>query len=187
MSPLIQVLHQEHKNIARLLDALEHQVELLAGAQRPDYELLQDIATYFCDYPDRCHHPKEDVVFRQLQTRHAKAAEKIGDLGREHRDAGARARRFRDNIQALFRDQVMPLGTLVNAARSFIDAERQHMRMEEAVFLPAAESALSDEDWQSIECNLGTEHDPLFGKTVEKQFSALLERLLAWENEYAAR
>ncbi len=186
MSPLIQVLRQEHKNIARLLDALEHQVELSVAGKRPDYDLLQDIATYFCDYPDRCHHPKEDAVFRQLQARHPEAAKQIGDLAREHRDTGARVRRFRDNIQALFRDQVMPLATLVNAARSFIDAERQHMRMEEAVFFPAAESALSEEDWHVIGSGMSREHDPLFGTTVEKQFATLLQRLLAWEKEYVA-
>lgn len=186
MSSVIQSLRQEHRNIARLLNALEHQVGLLAEGKRPDYELLQDIANYFCDYPDRCHHPKEDAVFRRLQTQCPESAQRIGDLVREHRDTGARVHRFRDNIQALFRDQVMPITTLVNAARSFIDAERQHMRMEESTFFPVAEAKLSDKDWQCIEAVLSGARDPLFGATVEKNFMALLERLLAWESEYAA-
>lgn len=186
MSPVIQVLRQEHRNIARVLDALEHQVDRLAAGDRPDYELLQDIATYFCDYPDRCHHPKENAVFRQLQAKHPQVAKEIGDLDREHRDTGARAHRFRDNIQAIFRDQVMPLTTLVNAARSFIDAERQHMRMEEAVFFSPADSALSEDDWHAIGSTLSNEHDPLFGPTVEKQFAVLRDRLLAWERACSA-
>jgi len=186
MSPVIQTLRQEHRNIARLLAALEHQVELVAEAKRPDYELLQDIAAYFCDYLDRCHHPKEDAVFRQLQAKHPQEAQGIANLAQEHRDAAARVHRFRDNIQALFKDQVMPITTLVSAARSFIDAERQHMRMEESAFFPVAEAKLSNEDWQCVESALSHIHDPLFGATVEKNFMALLERLLAWESEYAA-
>jgi hemerythrin-like domain-containing protein len=184
MTAILQKLHQEHRNIARLLDALEHQVDVLAEGKRPDYDLLQNIATYFCDYPDRCHHPKEDAVFRRLQQKYPEQSARVGDLTREHRDTAARVRRFRDNIQALFRDQVMPLATLVNAARTFIDAERQHMRMEETVFFPAAESQLAPEDWRAIESALKDEHDPLFGEVVEKDFIALLERLLAWESEY---
>ncbi len=57
MTALIPVLRREHKNIARLLDTLEHQIGLLEKEARPDYDVLQDIAEYFCDYPDRCHHP----------------------------------------------------------------------------------------------------------------------------------
>jgi hemerythrin-like domain-containing protein len=187
MTTILQTLRQEHRNIARLLDALEHQVEILAEGKRPDYDLLQNIATYFCDYPDRCHHPKEDAVFRRLQAKCPEQAAKVGDLAGEHRYTAARVRRFRDNIQALFRDQVMPLSTLVSAAQTFIDSERQHMRMEETIFFPAAESKLEPEDWQSIESTLTDARDPLFGEVVEKDFLSLLDRLLAWESEYRSQ
>jgi hemerythrin-like domain-containing protein len=187
MTTILQTLRQEHRNIARLLDALEHQVEILAEGKRPDYDLLQNIATYFCDYPDRCHHPKEDAVFRRLQTKCPEQAAKVGDLASEHRSTAARVRRFRDNIQALFRDHVMPLSTLVSAAHTFIESERHHMHMEETIFFPVAESKLEPEDWQSIESTLTDARDPLFGEVVEKEFLSLLDRLLAWESEYRSQ
>jgi hemerythrin-like domain-containing protein len=184
MASVIETLSDEHRNIARLLDALEHQIEMLAGATGPDYEILQGIANYFCDYPDRCHHPKEDAVFKRLRAKYPEEAAAVGDLAREHRDAGARARRFRENVHALFRDAVMPRDTVVGSARSFIEAERRHMRMEEERFFPVAEKKLAPADWQSIEDHLKKEHDPLFGERVEEEFSELRERLLAWEREY---
>jgi len=61
MSSVIEVLLEEHKNIARLLNAMENQLEKLATANDPDLDLLQSIANYFCDYPDHCHHPKEII------------------------------------------------------------------------------------------------------------------------------
>ena len=184
MASVVEALREEHRNIARLLDALEHQTKMLAGATGPDYEILQGIANYFCNYPDRCHHPKEDAVLKRLRARHPEEAAAIGDLAREHRDAAARAHRFRDNVHALFRDAVMPRDTIVGAARSFIEAERRHMRMEEEHFFPVAEKKLAPEDWQSIEEQLRKERDPLFGERVEEEFSWLRERLLAWEGEH---
>jgi hemerythrin-like domain-containing protein len=183
MAHVIETLSDEHRNIVRLLDALEHQIEMLHGAAGPDYELLQGIANYFCDYPDRCHHPKEDAVFARLRAKHPGEAAAIGDLAREHRDAAARARRFRDNIHALFRDAVMPLDTIVGSARSFIEAERRHMRMEEERFFPVVAIKFTPDDWRDIENHLKEERDPLFGEQIEEEFRGLRERLLAYERE----
>jgi hemerythrin-like domain-containing protein len=183
MSSVIETLHEEHKNITRLLNAMENQIGRLATASDPDYELLQSIATYFCDYPDRCHHPKEDAIFRRLRARYPIEAAPVGDLAKEHRDAYARVRRFRDNIQAIFRDQILPRDSLHNAGRSFIDAEREHMKMEEELLFPIVASVFDEEDWKSVEDRMRYMQDPLFGEFVEEKFRTLREFLLNWERE----
>ena len=186
MASVIETLSDEHRNVARLLDALEHQIEMLDGAQGPDYEFLQGVANYFCDYPDRCHHPKEDAVLARLRAKYPEEAAAVGDLAREHREAAARARRFRDNIRALFLDAVMPRDTIVGSARTFIEAERRHMRMEEERFFPVAAMKFTPDDWRDIENQLKEERDPLFGEQVEEEFRRLRERLLACEREQGA-
>jgi hemerythrin-like domain-containing protein len=183
MTSVLETLRDEHRNIARVLNAMENQLERLATASNPDYDLLQTIANYFCDYPDRCHHPKEDVVFRQLQSKRPTAAATVGDLAKEHRDAYARVRRFRDNIQAIFRDEILPRDSVLTAGRSFIDAEREHMRMEEELFFPLAARVLDEKDWKAIEGRLSQRQDPLFGALVEEEFRILREFLLNWERE----
>jgi hemerythrin-like domain-containing protein len=183
MTGILETLKEEHKNTARVLNAMENQLERLATASHPDYDLLQTIANYFCDYPDRCHHPKEDIVFRQLEAKRPAAAATIGDLLKEHRDAHARVRRFRDNIQAIFRDEILPRDSIIAAGRSFIDAEREHMTMEEELFFPLAARVLDEKDWSAIEARLSQRHDPLFGELVEEEFRILREFLLKWERE----
>ena len=183
MTSVLETLHEEHRNIARVLIAMENQLDRLATASSPDYDLLQSIANYFCDYPDRCHHPKEDIVFRQLQARHPAEAAVVGDLAKEHRDAYARVRRFRDNIQAIFRDEILPRDAVISSGRSFIDAEREHMKMEEELFFPLAASVLDEEDWRTIEGRLSQRQDPLFGEFVEEEFRILREFLLNWEKD----
>jgi hemerythrin-like domain-containing protein len=180
MPTIIEKLHEEHRNIRRVLAVLDDQVERLARGAHPDFDLLLAIATYFCDYPDRCHHPKEDAIFRQLLAKSPASAVSIGDLAREHRDAHARVRRFRDNLQAIFRDEVVSREKIVGAARSFIDAEREHMKMEEEVFFPTAANALDEQDWRVIEAKLRTMRDPLFDEIVEDGFKVLRTSLLNW-------
>lgn len=184
MKSILDALRQEHRNITRLLDAVDHQVAFLARAAAPDYEVLQAIAEYFCDYPDRCHHPKENAVFARLSEKCPDEAASIGDLLQEHRDTAARAQAFRETIDSLFRDAVVPRAALVKSARDFVEAERRHMRMEEERFFPLALRKLTAEDWNEVAAQLSQERDPLFGDHVEENFAALRERLLAWETEY---
>ena len=183
MVTVIYTLREEHRNIARLLNALEHQIEIFARAGAPDYDVIRGIAEYFRDYPDRCHHPKEDVVFDRLRARFPRDAAEVGDLATEHRKTAERARWFRDTVDALLNDAEIARETVVNAARDFIEAERRHMAMEEEQFFPLAEARLTPEDWSGIESDLVTERDPLFGDRVEAEFEGLRKRLLAWEEE----
>ena len=45
MSRVIETLREEHRNLARLLDALDHQIEVFAEAVRPDYDVIPIDAT----------------------------------------------------------------------------------------------------------------------------------------------
>lgn len=183
MAAVVDALRQEHRNIGRLLEALEHQIGVFADGDAPDYDIIVGVADYFLDYPDRCHHPKEDAIAAALAARHPAEMQAVGDLAGEHSALHQRAQRFRQTVGVLLNDADIARAEVVDAARRFIDAERAHMRKEDAVFLPLAERLLSDADWRDIEGELGQRRDPVFGDRVEGGFRALSERLLAWEAE----
>jgi hemerythrin-like domain-containing protein len=65
MTYVIEILRQEHRNIEKLLRVLERQFRVFDCGARPNYEVILRIIEYFKDYPDSCHHPKEDVIFRE--------------------------------------------------------------------------------------------------------------------------
>ena len=179
MPIILEALRQEHRNTAELLDVLEHEIASLAGD--PDWDVINGIANYFCDYPDRCHHPKEDTIFRRLQALFPEQAISIGNLLSEHQEVRLRAERFRGHVQSIFLEAVFPREELIASARGFIDAERLHMMKEEKMFLPAAEKLLVKEDWKWIESQLQSEFDPLFQESIERDFETLRDQLLAWE------
>jgi hemerythrin-like domain-containing protein len=181
---VIETLRKEHRNLTRLLDALDHQIEVFAEAVRPDYDVILGIAEYFLDYPDRCHHPKENAVFEVLRVRRPDEVPGLSDLMREHRTLHDDAVRFRDVVNALLNDTDIARSTIVGAAGRFIGEQRNHMRMEEAHFFTVAERTLSADDWSEVELRITDARDPLFGDAEEDRFASLRERLLAWEREF---
>lgn len=183
MATVMETLRREHGSIARLLDALEHQIGFFARGGDPDYDVIRGVAEYFLDFPDRCHHPKEDAVFQQLVATHPSAAAAIGDLPAEHRRGHERVVWFGETVNILLGGADISRADVVEAAKDFIDDERRHMRMEDLYFFPIAEHLLTSAEWTQIEGDLTTGRDPLIGGKTEERFRKLREQLIAWERE----
>jgi hemerythrin-like domain-containing protein len=183
MATPLEVLLEDHRNTRRLLDVLERQIGIFAEAGTPDYDVIMGVAECFLDYPNLCHHPKEDVIAARLLAAHPVEAAAIADLSREHTVAHERARRFRQTVHALLADSDIAREVVVDAARRFIAFERRHMQMEEEGFFPLAERLLGPADWRAIEAELSEMADPVFGAQVAQSFRTVSERLLAWEAE----
>ena len=187
MAEVLRRLREEHANIARLLKALEHQLEIFDRGEQPDYDVLGAAADYFTDFPDRCHHPKEDMIFRRLQAKDPAAADSIGDLEAEHGEIGVLVGHFREAVENV-RDEVeVPRSAFDAVMRHFIDRQRQHMEMEEKRFFPVATDVLGEEDWAEIDAQVTKEDDPLFGAGVSGKYESLLQDILAWESEDEAQ
>ena len=84
MARVLDDLHEDHKNIARVLALLNHELETLADAHSPDYELVEDIMRYVTGYPDTQHHPTEDIVFQRLEERAPETTADIAATLAEH-------------------------------------------------------------------------------------------------------
>lgn len=182
MSKIISVLLEEHQNIGKLLLVLERELEIFARNQRPDYEVLQTIIQYFQDYPDSCHHPKEELVFRKLKARDPGAAKRFGDVEADHVDEALRLRSFARAVEAVLADQEILRESFHLAVHDFIENQRRHLEKEEKLLFPAAVKALRPKDWVEIEAQLNNRKDPLFD-SVEEKFRALQETILRWEQE----
>src|SRR5262245_54373608 len=76
MPMIMDVLRQEHRNIEKLLVVLEQELSVFYRAERPDYELIKAVITYFAVYPDTYHHPLENIIFEKLKARDPAAARK---------------------------------------------------------------------------------------------------------------
>jgi hemerythrin-like domain-containing protein len=100
MTEIIEILCREHRNMEKLLRVLERELGIFERGDRPDYDVLLGIIDYFKDYPDSCHHPKEDLIFQKLKVRDPDKVASFGDLEAEHREG---ARRLSDVATAVHR------------------------------------------------------------------------------------
>jgi hemerythrin-like domain-containing protein len=183
---IIERLSQEHRNVEKLLSVLEHELEIFDRGDRPDYEVIRAIVSYFEVYPEVYHHPQEDLVFAKLRMRDPCAAVKIGDLLHEHQKGTERLRRVAHAVDSVLADREVLRQTVDTIIRDFIDRERHHMRMEERYFFPAALKVLEAQDWAEIASTLTPRNDPLFSDVTEERFDTIRAHILRLEQEAEA-
>ena len=183
---IIERLSQEHRNIERLLAVLERELEIFDRGDRPDYEVIRAVISYFELYPELYHHPQEDLVFAKLEIRDPAAAAKVGNLALEHQKGAERLRRVAQAVDSVLADREILRQDVDIIIRDFIEHERRHIMMEDRDFFPAALKALEPQDWTEITTALTGHRDPLFSDVAEEGFEMLRAHILRLEQEAEA-
>jgi len=183
MTRTIDILRTEHNNMDRLLCVLERELNIFNQGNRPDYEVLRAIVDYFKDYPDCCHHPKEDKIIAMLKVRDPTVAASIGDLNAAHQEGTKLLNRVAQAIESVLRDQDILRQSVDHIVRDFIDNERRHMALEEQVIFPAALRVLRPEAWTEINTEFADNQDPLSHSSLEQKFNLLRQEILQMESE----
>jgi hemerythrin-like domain-containing protein len=179
MPALLNELRQEHRSISQVLGCLDHQMRLFAGDTQPDFDVVLAVLNYFEGFPRLCHHPKEDLIFLRLSQRDQMKA--IGDLLLAHDELAAHFAKFNKAIREVLGDSELPRDSIIFLARDFIDRQKNHMAMEESVFFPAAEAALTDKDWTELESSAPRGMDPLKGGSREAGYEMLRRHIVDWD------
>lgn len=182
MTNIIEQIRDEHRNMAKLLDALERQIAVFSEGGQPDYEVILGALDYFLDYPDRCHHPKEDLLARKI-IEGTDTAGPLQKLEAQHEELGILTRRFAELVRRVLDEAELSRSDLTRAATEFIATQRHHMEMEEEHFLPLAETALGPEELAELASELTAEADPLMDPDDEARYASLRDAILSWEAE----
>ena len=180
-SSALSLIRNEHRTLSALLHAMKHLVREI-GAQRiePDFPLLRAMLYYIDAYPERMHHPKEEVyLFAPLAARTHAADDDLKILQQEHENG---ARLIRDLGHALLcYEHELKTGFAVFAAavESYAGFYARHMEREEKNILPLAQQVFLPEDWFLLEHAFAENHDPLRGDAREPHFRALFSHIVS--------
>lgn len=167
----------EHENFARLLDLFEREVAVFHAEERPNYELLLDVLRYLGHYPDRYHHPREDVAFARLARHDPSLATTVARLQQEHRVIAAAGARLLDLLEGVLVGSFAERSQIERECAMYLVYYRHHINAEERGIMPIAERLLTDEDWKAISAAVGSGHDPLFGSHVDEGYRELRSRI----------
>jgi len=187
MVEIIEILRQEHRNIEKLLQVMEQELTVFNRGERPDYEVFGAIVEFFKNYPDSCHHPKEDIIYEKFRTRDPGRAASVADLEVEHREGAVRLRRVARAIESVLNDQELLRESVDRIVRDFIDNERKHIALEEEVVFPAIVDTLQPGDWADIALTLADRYGPPSKADFEERFSTLRRDILELEEAAVGR
>ena len=174
------VWHGEHVNFARLLDLLEKEVATVQTGGQPKYALMREIVYYLRHYPDRFHHPREDIAFARLIAHDPDLELPLNRLMQEHRViamAGEELLNYLNDVDS--NASLMNRAKVEAAAATYLMYYRHHLEKEEKEILPRAAQLLTQEDWDAVAA-VSAHPDPVFGEEFEARYQEL-RRLIAFE------
>ncbi len=177
MTETVRLLGLEHQRIAELLKLMEEQLQMLEDGQPSDHDLLKSILDYLSSYPDQCHHPIEDLLFRKLIRRAPQSAAGLSNLMEEHKELARLTENLAGLVTKMPEQPDVSLEPLKNTLRHFVDYYYHHMSMEEKHFFPTALRLLSPGDWAETDFSVFDQNDPLFDSMAEERFSKLYHEI----------
>jgi hemerythrin-like domain-containing protein len=177
MTEIMCMLINDHRNMTRIIDALDRQIGSLDRTGSTDHGLVRHILEYLLDYPTRVHHPVEDLVYDKLRTRDPAAAQALDGIEREHVELEKRTRRFATAVDRALQGEELPRKWLAQMGRDLVERLRGHMAAEETRLFPAARGGLTSSDWADVALVLGAPDDPLFGPRLREYYRHLHEEI----------
>ena len=175
----ISLIKSEHHALAAVMHALRRFTRALRdGHVDADFELLAAMLHYIDIFPERFHHPKEELhLFSALHRRTAALDGVLDALRAEHVRSDQLMRQLE---RALVHYQGGAAGGLADFC-ALVDAYAaftfEHMRVEEERVLVAAPDYLTREDWLAIDDAFRDNRDPLFGAQPTEVLRRLRQRI----------
>ena len=156
MSAIIEQLNQEHANMSRILDLLEHEIDAFDRGEVADFHLVQEIMDYCLDYPEACHHSKEDAIYAVMIDRRPNLADEIADLSGAHAKLGRQTQGAHGTVERIMRDETLARDLVLDVFGTFLDSYRLHFELEEENFFLGGRAS-------SQRCRLGPRRSNLGG------------------------
>lgn len=186
MTHAIEVLRQEHIGMGRLLRLMEKLWREISGGEPPDYPLLNEISDYLRGYPDQCHHPKEDLIYRKLGDRDPDLQELGGDLEYEHARLTKLTNRFGELLTAAQDDENVSLDAFTTTLDELVKMYWRHMALEEKHLFPLAIKKLRRDDWDEINSAVFEQGDPL-SDAASSRYQQIRSEIAALAQEHDER
>ena len=179
MADAIELIRAEHRNLDRVLTVLDETLDhLSAEGPKPNLDLLFSVVYYVRVFPDKLHHPKEEqFLFPALRRYRPELDPVLNELERQHIAGTQSLERLDAALKSFDREYPKGLEALLEAGRSFVRTQREHMGVEEREVLPAAKESLKSDDWAAMRRAFAKNTDPLFGEHLETGFRVLYERI----------
>ena len=179
---MLDILHQDHINIAKLLNVLRDILAAIRSEKPVHFNLLRDVLSYLREVADTHHHPREDLIYEYFTTYRCSDPSIVTTVLKEqHKQIVRKGKDLQELVAMILMDAVIPLDSVATALEQFVALQQQHLDYEESTIFPLLRRSLTEDDWRHLEHNwmYMTEDDPLFGREVKERYQDLAAQLLS--------
>jgi hemerythrin-like domain-containing protein len=177
ISTLMAELREDHRNMAIVLDLLDRVIDDIRNENDDVLELLAEIMHYMTVYPDAVHHPKEDLVYGQLQQHRPDLSSGLENVADDHKEIAELGVQLRNDIDAIESGTAVRRQQLIDDAASYVQRLRNHMQWEEADLFPRIDRMLESKSQPLDLTEFRSMRDPVFGASSQAGFRRLMESL----------
>jgi hemerythrin-like domain-containing protein len=176
--PLMKALRAEHRHIATVMQLFADQLKAIESGELVDTHVVYEIMDYMVSWPDRYHHPREDLIYGRVAELDATAADEVDSLQRDHDRTATSGREVLRDIEH-WREGEISGSVVATSGRAYIDHMYEHMNIEEKLVFPHIESVLTIQDWRELaeDDQIRGVADPVFGPRVQREFRNLTRKL----------
>ncbi len=147
----ITTLVDEHRVLEDGLDALESVIKQTEAGKAPPALKIQQLLDFYADFADERHHRKEEAVLipnleQSCGGRYlCPHSDTLDRMQREHRSGHRLIGAMRDALPKLSKDP-KAREAFLEAARTYVTMQREHIKLEEEDLFPEAEAILVGHD-----------------------------------------
>ncbi len=177
-APMLAALRSEHRHIASVLALLSEHLNSIERSELVNTHVVYEILDYMVTWPDRFHHPREDVIFAYAADVDARLAKDRRELEKQH-DTLARAGKELLHTIERWRSGEVGGSEVVHLGRDYVQLHYKHMSFEEREIFPAIDVVLTRSDWRELAADdqLKPVGDPVFGRRVQREFRNMARKL----------
>lgn len=171
----------EHRIIGAMMSALESETAALEREGTFDLDLVRLILRYMRDYPDRFHHPKEEMLFDAAAAKNHDFAVRIAGVRQQHNALPGLTERVAEVIEAIDMGESLPRSQVLQTLRAYVAQQRAHLVIEDSEIFPQLTGILDAEEWLAAEARAAAMEDPLAGGNDPGPFKRLQGLILNGE------
>ena len=176
--PLMRALYAEHVHMSMVMQVFKEQLGAIECGEVVDTHVVYEVMDYMVTWPDRFHHPREDLIYARVAEIDPGALDDVDTLQRDH-DNTARVGRQLLKLIENWRSGEAAGSEVVTRGREYISHIYEHMNVEEKLFFPKVEAPLTPRDCFELseDDKLRGVSDSVFGPRVQREFRNMARKI----------
>ena len=176
--PLIRALYAEHVQLFMVMQVFKEQLGAIERGEVVDTHVVYEVMDYMVTWPDRFHHPREDLIYARVAEIDPGALDDVDTLQRDHDNTAQVGRQLLKLIEN-WRSGEAAGSEVVTRGREYISHIYEHMNVEEKLVFPKVEATLTPRDWFELseDDKLRGVSDSVFGPRVQREFRNMARKI----------